>query len=94
MKFVLFNMGNNNLKVNFIGCHNIYKTFDIKYNHDCSMSSYPCHIQLSLPKVPTAVVRNEFITKMRDLWMNVSESRGTIHQDKYVLHLLAENRNL
>lgn len=93
MKFILFNMGNNNLRVNLVGCQNIYKTFDIKYNHDRSMSPYPCHIQLSLPKVPTAVVRNEFITKMRDLWMNVTECRGTIHQDKNILHLLAENRN-
>lgn len=93
MKFILFNMGNDNLRVNLVGCHNIYKTFDIKYNHDQLMSSYPCHIQFSLPKVTTIDVRNEFITKMRDLWMNVTDSRGTIHQDKNILHLLGENRN-
>lgn len=92
LKFILFNMNNENLSVNLVGCHKLAHSFDIKHNHD--QMKAPRHLQMSLPRTKSHDETNEFITKVKDLWMTATESRGTVNQDKNILHLLNDNRNV
>jgi Ran GTPase-activating protein (RanGAP) involved in mRNA processing and transport len=80
LKYLLFNMNNRNLNINLLGCQSlstVSNVFNIYRSHD-DLSYHPCQLQLSLPHRNAEIQRNEFIEKIRDIWDNVTNSRGMV----------------
>ncbi|KAG5684679.1 hypothetical protein PVAND_013896 [Polypedilum vanderplanki] len=97
MKYLLFNMNNKNLRVNLIGCRKLHNTSDIINIHTdntLQLQAHPCHIQLSIPKTMTESVRSEYITKIRELWSNVSDNKGNIQSSRHILYLFSDNQDI
>lgn len=90
LKFILFHINNDNLSVNLAGCRRLKYALNIKL--DERTTSLPCHLKFSLPTKSDE--KSEYVSKMKDLWMSLTESRGTIHHEKCYLHLLTDIRNL
>lgn len=99
-KYLLLLMNNRkNLIINLMACQNLQKIsnmFSICRSHNdfsssTSSSSHPCQVQLSLPKRTMINQRNEFVAKMRDMWSEITDSRGTIQIERNSLKLFVEN---
>lgn len=100
-KYLLFHMNNRNLNINLIGCRNLQKIsdmFSVNLNHN-DILHYPCRVQLSLPKKSSIInsvselnLRNEFIAKMRDIWNEITDTRGIVHIEGNSLKLFVENQ--
>lgn len=95
-KYLLLHMNNRNLNINLMGCRNLQKVsnmFNVCRNH-IDFTCHPCQVQLSMPKRTAEVnQRNDFIAKMRDVWNEITDTRGMVHVERKSLKLFVENNN-
>jgi Ran GTPase-activating protein (RanGAP) involved in mRNA processing and transport len=95
LKYLLFNMNNRNLSINLKGCQSLYvasDVFNMCHNQSDDLSCHPCQVQLSLPHRNAEIQRNEFIEKIRDIWDNVTHSRGIVEIGNKSLRLFCTDR--
>lgn len=91
-KYILYSMNNKRLKVNLIGCHNLYNLssiFNINQNIDEPSQLYPCHVQLSVKNTSNEADKNVYVSRMREIWMNITGNRGNFHYEKNILNLMS-----
>jgi hypothetical protein len=96
LKYIFYNMKNKYLKVDLIGCQNLYSSslqhLSLYQNIDNDLERdtlYPSQIRLSVSSALTELERNDFIANMKEAWAKLTRDHGNINLQKNILYLMS-----